>query len=313
MSSLRTKNKEVNFIAAADLHINYSRPIYRIDNFFDTCCFKFEQILRYAKKYNAIVLIAGDFFDSDKVGHVVVNKIIEILQRYNVPIYVTAGQHDMYYHSNNLDPSPLRTLVLAEAVTLLDRKKPIEIEGYRIYGVSFGEKIINVRFRKSNILVVHKCITPKEPPEFLKDAISAEEMMTQNKGYNVIVSGDYHAPFTHVYNKKLLVNCGPMVRKRIDEVDLKPRVYLFNIEKKLIKPLFLKIQPADIVFALERALSKKKDSKVSAELHSLINTMKRQKDRPDFENVVKALITKETPSEVKEKALEIIRKVRRNG
>ena len=294
----------MNLIFCADLHIRSNRPQFRKDDYWKTVCRKFRQIIYLCNKHNANLVIAGDIFDSTKVGHKVVNKIIEYIKKLKGYVLVVAGQHDQVYHKKDLKDSPLFTLILSEKVILLNREDFWEVGINKIYGCSWGEEPIKPE-GANNILVIHKTITPEEPPHFLTEAWSAEKALDTWEGYFLIVSGDYHQPFIVQKWGNVLVNCGPMMRSSIDQIDIEPTIYLYNTETEKIKGIKLKIEPAEKVFALENI--KNRDSKFSEELKSLIETLKSKSERPDYKETVNLLIEKgNIRAEVKNKINSIL-------
>jgi len=291
----------LNIIATADLHIRANRPQFRTDDYFTTVIRKFRQIISTANRYDAILIVAGDFFDSVKVGHKVVNSVLQSLKRLKNKCYVCSGQHDMVFHSSDLTGSPLQTLIHTGKVVLLKNDKPEIVGKHRLYGCSFGEEPKNTE--KDSILVIHKSITPEEPPFFLTDAISARDALKKYSSYKLIISGDFHEPFIKRINNRTLINCGPMLRQSIDQTELEPVIWL--IKEGKIRKIKLKIEPPEKVFALEQ-IKKKEDSRFSKELEELVDTLKDKKEKPDYKNTVE-LIMKEsnTSKQTKDKVYEI--------
>lgn len=288
----------MRFIVCADLHIRSNRPQFRTDDYFKTVCFKFKQIINYAKKYKAQVIIAGDMFDNVKVGHKVVNAILDMID--DVQIFGVLGQHDMSFHTQQLEHTPIQTLIHAGKFNLLKNNQITTFDsGIQLFGCSFGETPIKVKPNprdyndsypeNAKILVIHHPITPDQPPFFLEDAIEAQEMLDKYSGYRYIISGDYHVPFVNEYKGRTLINCGPMMRQSIDQVDLHPRVYLVDTVKEKVKPLYLPIEAGQNVFALEQA-RKAEESKFSQELSDLVESLKDQSKRPDFKQTVQLLM-----------------------
>ena len=174
-------------IAAADLHITYKRPQYRIDNYFNSICIKLNQIVILCNNYDADLVLAGDIFDSATVGHKVVNAVMVILRKLKKCAYVIAGQHDQLNHLEKLTDTAFRTLLFNEHIKLLTPNKPYVIAAhgtsYNMYGCSFGQ-IPKEHVTANSILVIHRSITPEKPPFFLTDAISAKEA---SKLYGIMI------------------------------------------------------------------------------------------------------------------------------
>jgi DNA repair exonuclease SbcCD nuclease subunit len=293
------------FILCSDLHIRSNRPQYRKDDYFKTAINKFQQIIIAANENNADIICAGDLIDNVRIGYKVVNNMISALSSLNGTMYIVCGQHDMSFHSHDMETSPIQTLLFQDNVKLLNRRKPVKIDNVNIYGCSWEDKPL-VSEDKNSILVIHKSITENEPPFFLKDAIQASQAMKEWK-YKVTVSGDYHIPFLKRSRGKLLVNCGPMLRQNIGETELKPTIWLLDTDGYRIKRMYLKVEPADDVFSLDK-VPEKKESIFTEEITELISSLKDTSgNKPDYKQIVQMVIDKTNPGEaVIKKVNEII-------
>lgn len=70
----------MNIIATADWHLSKTTPISRTDtDYFQTCLDKVQQIVDYARKFDAIICVAGDIFDNLRVTPYMINRLYEIL------------------------------------------------------------------------------------------------------------------------------------------------------------------------------------------------------------------------------------------
>ena len=244
--------KIYKFVACADLHIRSVNPRYRKDkDYLETCCGKLRQIVTFANKNSASILIAGDIFDTVKTGYRVTNRIMEILQLAKYTIYVVPGQHDMAYHSSDLSSSPLYTLAQAEVIDILSG--PLEND---IYGCGWGSEVIDTP-NNMNILLMHYCVTPLKPPFFLSEALSAVHMLDKYKKFKYIVTGDYH--ISHFLeelqengDKRMLINCGSMMRENVDQFSHNPCVYLIDLEDNSVMQHFLSVAPVEEVFDLDK-------------------------------------------------------------
>jgi DNA repair exonuclease SbcCD nuclease subunit len=251
------------------------------------------QIVYAANVNDADILCSGDFFDHVQVGHKVVNGVIDIIGMLNGNLYLIAGQHDMTNHRKDFDSSPLGTILYQDNVFLLDPKTPTAVEQTYLYGCSWEDKPVVPKYGNS-ILLIHKSITPEEPPFFLTDAISAEDALVQFEDYMLVVSGDYHSPFVAGEWGNLLINCGPMLRESIDQMELQPKVWLVDTDKKEFKEIPLSIEKADVVFSLDD-IPKKEDSKFSEELSDLVQALKNKSKRPKYKQIVNVLVKKMKP------------------
>lgn len=295
----------MNYIACADLHIRFKRPQYRCDDYFKTACRKFRQIIYLCNKYKCDLIVAGDFFDSVTVGYKVLNTILKILKTLKGKCFVVAGQHDMSFHSHSLVSTPLQTLVYTKRVILLKRDEPYKNGEDYLYGCSFGEEPV-VPQQKNGILVIHRSITPAEPPFFLTEAISAKEAFKKYRNYSFVIAGDYHVPFNIFdgVDMTAIINCGPMLRQSIDQINLEPVIWLIN--KLGVKPIKLNIEPSESVFALEQ-IKQKEESLFSKSIGELVESLKESSNKPDYKGTVELLMNEANASDAtRSKANEIM-------
>jgi len=297
--------KKRYYICAADLHIRNNRPQFRRDDYFLAVIKKFRQIIKLANKYDAILLLAGDIFDSSKVGHKVANTVVRLMKKLETECYIVAGQHDQVNHITDIKDSPLWQLGELPNVNILYHGI-IYSNANNLYGCSFGEIPHKIKKTKSSILVIHKSITEGKPPFFLDDAISAKKALKKYSGYQYIVSGDYHTPFVYKFGKRIVINCGAMMRQNIDQVDHKPRVYLLDTKLNKVKTIHLKVEDSEKVFALD-LIKKVSDSAFSEELNELVKSLKDKDERPNFFHTVRHIISDKSINEkVKVKVNELL-------
>lgn len=291
------------FLCCADLHIRSNKPQHRMDDYFQSVMKKFSQIIDLSNRTDSNIICAGDFFDNTKVGHGVVNAVLEQTKRLDNNLFLITGQHDRNFHSDDLSKTPIKTLLFQKNIHFINRQKPIKIDDFYIYGCSYGEEPIK-QVDKNSILVIHRSITPEKPPFFLKEAIYEKTALKKYKNYSIIIAGDYHVPFAIRRNKKILINCGPMMRSSIDQMDLKPVVWIINTKNRKIQKIKLKVEKAEDVFRLENI--KKEDLKFSEELEQLVHTLKDKSQQPNYKNTIDALI--EQPG-IKKKTRQMVKKL----
>lgn len=285
----------MQFLCCADLHIRANAPINRKDeSYFDTVFGKFNQIIYLANKHNANIICAGDIFDNIRVSHRVVNATIDSLNRLEKSFLMVMGQHDLPNHKTDvIDSSPIQTILYLPNVELLG-SSPKKCEDWQIFGSSWEQEIPKIKSTKKTILAIHKSITPEEPPFFLTEAISAEHML-ESSPFQIIVSGDYHESFVHYKNGKVLINCGSMMRQKINEQYNHPCCYLIDTESKKISLIKLDIQNPDEVF-LTVDNSDKLDQKFTEELSRLVESLKKRADKPNYKQIVDVIIKEVKPS-----------------
>ena len=300
----------MNIIATADWHLSKTTPISRTDtDYFQTCLDKVQQIVDYAKKFDAIICVAGDIFDNLRVTPYMINRLYEILQ--GVRVFSVAGQHDMEYR-NLTDSCAYSTLRKLGCITHLDRHKEYQYSQCGIAGVSFNEEV--PRNLESKIVLVHKTITESDPPYFLKDAVRALSMMKLLQGCQIIISGDYHVPFVKKRYEQVLVNCGSLMRKGKDQIDYKPCVWFINTHTLSVEPLPLKIKPIKEVFSFSvRNETPSQQNVVMADMDKVIERLTKEELKPSFENILLALADEEGLSKEEKNTLKEILEIAKGG
>lgn len=274
----------MKFIATADIHLRETAPRYRKDQFQVAQYKKVQWILKQSQLYKVPILIAGDIFNSPKSPYTLTNSYMELFRDHPQEIYVVAGQHDQRYHVESIANTPLGTLVIGDALSM-ESTKDIQM-------ASWGEK-----YKKSEklVLLIHKCITPKAPPFFLEDAISAEQMLRNNPGYQFIISGDYHIGHTtQTKDGRWLINPGCIMRTNKDQIGYKPRIYCIDTNKNTVTPLYIPIAHSEDVFDFARIqLEDKTDQKVISELVQAIQV---KTNRPNYQRILQQVIEQAKPS-----------------
>ncbi|WDC83994.1 metallophosphoesterase [Caloramator sp. mosi_1] len=118
----------MKFLFFTDTHIRGTNPRARLDDFESTLFNKFEELLKYVK-YNKIdyVLFGGDLLDRPDVSLSVMQKFIDLLNRFPKPIYMVLGNHDIYgQNPNTVNRTIIGILETLGIVWILD-DKPVEL------------------------------------------------------------------------------------------------------------------------------------------------------------------------------------------
>lgn len=285
-----------NYICCADLHLTSNKPILRTEtDFLKVCIDKVNQIIELANEYKADILIAGDLFHSYTVSYKVLNEFSNCFNNLHRKVLFVDGQHDRENHTTNFINTPIYSLNNSKSNCFFLQNTNI-IQDKRtsycfcVYGASWKSKISTEI--KDNILLVHKCITPEKPPFFLKDAISAKEMLKKYSNFKYIITGDYHESFMCKYKGRVLINPGSMTRMKIDQLDHEPSVYLLDTDKDKVKRIKLKVRPAKKVFNLTKSEKDKDFKKFQEEIKDLVQALKIKSKSPNYLNILNQIIKK---------------------
>lgn len=85
----------INFIFGGDPHARGTNPRNRKDDYKAALFAKLRETFALCAKYDAALLLAGDTFDLPDVANSVLNELADLLGECPVPIYTTAGNHDI--------------------------------------------------------------------------------------------------------------------------------------------------------------------------------------------------------------------------
>ena len=114
--------------------------------------------------------------------------------------------------------------------------------------------------------------------------------------YDLILTGDNHKPFVVEHEGRILVNPGSMMRTTADQIDHKPRVYLWDGER--VEPVYLPIAK-DVISREHIDIGKDRDHRIGAYVDRL-NT--RYEIGLDFKkNMVDHFKANRTRKEIKER------------
>ena len=208
--------KPQKIIFVSDMHLSSEQPIGRTDDAPATCIKKFRWLLQAAIQHNAVIVQAGDLFNSSRDWQML-NNVTMALREYAVPFFCVYGQHDMYMRSRAARPyTAMGQLAAAGLVTILG-SGPLVAESIAVYGRSYGDTIPTPQpgdYR--NILVQHAPVHTQalfDGHEYI-DAMGSLERLTD---YDIIHCGDIHRSFFIDKGPRAIFNTGPFFRREASE------------------------------------------------------------------------------------------------
>ncbi len=232
----RTKNiKRPDLILTSDWHLREDTPICRTDDFWGAQWAKVKQVSELQKQYDCFVMHAGDLFDYWKPSPWLLSWAIDLLPK---KFYTVFGNHDLPNHNMKLNhKSGIYTLVQAKTTTIFNSG-----DSYKgSIGQGIGDAFI-FPGTEDTVGIWHKFVWDgKHWPWPECPEMTAKEVLKKYDGYDLIVTGDYHKPFTYEYKGRLLVNPGCLTRQVADYADHRPRVYLWYAETNTVEPHYLDI------------------------------------------------------------------------
>jgi DNA repair exonuclease SbcCD nuclease subunit len=283
----RTIKNKPDLILMSDKHLREpdAQPICRLDNAWETQWIKLDFITSLQDKYGCPVVNAGDLFDKWKPSPYLLSKVMEHLPNQFLSIY---GQHDLPEHNFKLRyKSGIRTLETAFKLQTLGKYTNLTHLKFCVYGCNWKESpVSDVNPNIINVLVWHTfTYQGKEPWPGCTDP-KAKTLLRKYPQFDLILTGDNHTPFVEEFEGRLLVNPGSIMRMDADQINHRPRVYLWYAETNTVEPVYIPINPAIDVISREHLEHKKqRDKRINAFIDRLDNDWKVELS---FENNLKA-------------------------
>jgi|GEM_PF-3961055 len=283
----------MKFVVTSDWHIKKENPEYRVDNYLETALKKVQFIIDHANKNDARVLIAGDIFDSPRVGFYVLNRLMEILRTANEPPIVCYGNHDTTFHSADLTKTPYHNLLVSGTVV-----EGADLGDVVIHPVGWECTDVSPIENEVNILLGHIPTFESTVPFWSENGKTPTTLKRAFPGFDYYIVGDIHTPFV----KKNVINPGSLLRSGIDQYDYEPRIYELCTDKGTINEVKIPIEPAASVFDTpKKTMADTRDVKA---LNEFIATLQSdQKEKPNFKNTLSSVVKQ---SEAPEPVVKII-------
>ena len=253
------KIKRPDAICCGDFHLREDHPVCYLGDYQKDQWEAVDFVFELQQKYNCPVLHSGDLFDHWKPSPYLLSKAIEHLPD---QFYTVYGNHDLPQHNLELaHKSGIYTLAQAGKIEILDKGN--EIEGCS-WGIEPSNKKLN--WVNKQILVWHIFNwQAKLPWPGCTDASAAS--LLRKYPYDLIITGDNHKPFVEYYVRKehtrVLVNPGSLMRMDADQINHKPRVYLWYAETNTVEPIYIPIKD-DVISREHLEVKEERDKRIEA-------------------------------------------------
>jgi len=224
-----TKLSRVDYILTGDWHLREDTPVCRTDHFQTSQWNKVFIIKTLQSKYNCPVIHSGDLFNHWKPSPWLLSKAME-----HIPdqFYTVYGNHDLPQHSIQLeDKSGIFAMSMAGKLTILPGTHWGEAPGSPSYG---------------KILVWHTMTYQGKIPWPGCTDPTGTRLLKKYPEYDLILTGHNHKAFVAEWEGRLLVNPGSLMRQDADQIDHRPRVYLYDAEENGVEPYYLPIEREDV-------------------------------------------------------------------
>lgn len=242
----KNNTKSPDAILCSDIHLREDTPTCRMDDYQKAQWKKVDFIAGLQKQYNCPVFCGGDLFHHWKSSPRLLSVTMDHLPK---NFYSVAGQHDLPQHSLDLiDKSGIYTLQRAGKVYFLPEchwgQEPTvgAFIKQKIDVTSIADSLPQYLEVGHNILIWHHMVWQGKKLWPGQTDPSAKATLRKYSQYQLILTGDNHNPFVEEYEGRLLVNPGSMMRMTADQVDHRPRVYLWYAGDNTVEPVYLPIE-----------------------------------------------------------------------
>jgi len=256
----------MKLLLVGDIHYTDKAPRTRTDDYLSEWYRKF-MIL---KNHNLTMLQPGDLTDTPFLSYLSFRRLLSILQ--GTTILTVYGQHDLRYR--NKGNTPVDALRDACPNFYITDAVPYELEkNVYVYGASFEEEIPKITTESSfNILLIHRMISPVKSEDWHEE--EALPFLKKHK-FDLIVSGDNHKSFEIRNGFKRLINCGSLMRSKIDQVDHKPCYYILDTKTDKLEKHFIPITEGHKVFDMSL---KEEKAERNEDLEAFVSGLSKQKE-----------------------------------
>jgi len=303
--------KTPDALLLADPHIRSDKPRCRTEeDYLDTQDGKITFIFKLARKHQCPILIAGDLGNEAQWPNWLLRWFTFKVKKYGVKIYAIPGQHDLPYHRlRHWKKSAIGVLGTAKVINLIGIKghfAPKEIKSFDLIPFPYGRPIVPIMKGASSLksepmvamshqMVIDRRLWPGQV------AIKGHQLLRQFPEYKLILTGDNHTPFVFKYEDRILVNPGSVFRQEADEVNHRPRVYLWYSKSNTVKAVYIPIKKG----VVSREHIDEKDER-SERLTKYVDQMKLEyKVGTSYKkNLIKYFRKNEVDKKVKERVLE---------
>jgi DNA repair exonuclease SbcCD nuclease subunit len=266
----------MRFVLAGDLHLTDRRPRFRTDaDYLGTALGKLKFLLdlatRVAKEDGEScpgLMQPGDLVDSPRASYEVVTRLVKLLTPTNVHIYTTLGQHDTHFHNLSLvnTPAGLLNETMSGQVTI-SAESGLEFVPthdiailFRAWGCTLPtpDEMEHLTFtqypNRPHVVIMHAMTTNSGKLwEGQEGNLDARTLLEDYPTVDLWVCGDNHKAFTVSVKNRHVVNCGSLMRSSIDQIDHRPRAYVWDSYHRELTRHWIPCEPAARVFDVDRA------------------------------------------------------------
>ncbi len=247
----RTKRTKAHATAIliADTHLSDATPVCRTDDYLAAQISKLQFIAELqAQNGGCPVLHAGDVFHHWKASPL----LSKLAYNYLPGMITVPGNHDLPEHSLSLYEKSALALLEESRQDIQVLHGKTTAHGLDIQGCPFGtlEQITATKQASIHprILLLHELVWEGKRPTWANGSgyTAAELLKEFSSSFDLIVTGDNHQGFVQEQDHTILVNPGSMCRTTADQIDYRPRCYLYYAETNSAVPVYLPMDAAAV-------------------------------------------------------------------
>lgn len=266
----------MKFLISSDWHFTDKTPESRKDNYPRVQEDKIRYILYASLEYEASILLGGDVTDNALLNYLAYRRLYNLLG--DSIIYTVYGQHDLLYRNNGNTPVDALQDALTHFKILQSKDEPEHLEmgisKVDIYGCSFEEEIPEIKNPSNfNILIIHRLIVDQHLEKWDEGHTLGKTLLDSTK-FDLIVSGDNHKGFIYSTTvgpkQRHLINCGSLMRSKIDQINHKPFFCIFDTVKRSYEKIYIPVKDWSEVFDAE---TKVKEEQKNEMLDSFVKAL----------------------------------------
>lgn len=252
-----------------DTHIRNTTPRHRRDNYQKAIYLKICEILQIAKTQNVdVILHGGDVFDRPDISPVIVKKYADIFKSVEIPMYVIAGNHDLYEQNPDsvnstmlglLDKLEVIRLIKPDEKVFVNKDVTLQITGRLYYqnidrANTVRDYVVTQKNTDYAVHMVHGMLLEKPFYEGMPCTLIKDIAMT---AADITFAGHYHSGFKPIkIDNKFFINPGGIARinNNISELERIPKYVIADLNQTGININFYKIKSAALgkdVFAID--------------------------------------------------------------
>lgn len=305
---------QIKLLFFGDPHIRGTNPRNREDDYKEALKSKLREILSLAKyKEVEAIICPGDWFDSPSVSNGVLIEFADVLKESPVPIYTTAGNHDIYgYNLDTYNRTSLRVLelIVPQLEVINDNKKILMLNdgdstvalsfqpySHEIDKDGFGYSPGRINGGTFKIHTAHGMLLDHDPVVFDRYTYVG----TVKTAADLVLCGHDHLGFGR-YDRsdgKVFLNPGAICRLSASEAEIERtvNVALITVENNKLKDIELiplqSAKPGEKVLDRSRIEAEQKRAYAMEEFSALIQDNEGNTALVDVNAIVEAIAKKE--------------------